>query len=160
MFEEQYVLDVNTPKGPERVYLDVSTVDDVNRVHDADVELPWRLAFDHRKPARIGGVDFYVPKPEILLLLKAKAALDREHDAKRSFDPFHLQQKSWKDYYDMASLLKTCTFDVGLMTRIAAENRFSSHFERAIASLARKRSVLDRHGVRWADLRAKLKTVK
>lgn len=123
-FEEEYVLEVNTARGSERVYLDVATVEDVNRVHGADAELPWKLAFEHQRPARIGDVAFYVPSPEVLLLLKAKAALDREHDAKRAFDPFHLQQKAWKDYYDMASLLKTCKFDVKLLARLVSEHHF------------------------------------
>lgn len=155
-FEEEYVLLVKTSKRVERVYLDVVTVQDANRVHGSDVELPWRLALDHNRPARIGETDFYVPDPEILLLLKAKAALDREYDAKRAYDPFYLQQKSWKDYYDMASLLKHCEFDVRLIERILAKHGFESHFSKAVRSLSRKRTVLDRHGVRWKQLQARL----
>lgn len=156
-FEEEYTLLVNTSKGVERVYLDVVTVQDANRVHGSDVELPWRLALDHHRTAKIGGADFYVPKPEALLLLKAKAALDREYDAKRAFDPFYLQQKSWKDYYDMASLLKSCTFDMQLVARLLEAHRFKSHFQKVIGALSRKRSVLDRHNVRWGQLRSKLR---
>jgi hypothetical protein len=40
--------------------------------------------------------------------LKAKAALDREHDAKRTFVPFFLPQKALMDPYDRASLLMVC----------------------------------------------------
>ena len=155
-FEENYVLPVTTSRGVERVYLDVATVQDANRVHGADIELPWSLAYDHQVPAKVGDTDFYVPSPEVLLLLKAKAALDREYDAKRVFDPFLLQQKAWKDYYDIASLLKTCEFDGGLIALLLGAHGFESHFRTAMSALSRKRSVMERHGMRWMDLRKKL----
>jgi len=157
--EENYVLSVTTSRGVERVYLDVATVQDANRVHGADVELPWKLAYDHQVPARVGDTDFYVPSPEVLLLFKAKAAVDRVYDAKRVFDPFFLQQKSWKDYYDIASLLKACEFDAGLIADLLRAHRFEPYFRKAIDSLSRKRSVLDRHGVRWKELKGKLGNV-
>ena len=155
-FEEEYVLLVKTARRMERVYLDVATVQDSNRVHGADVELPWKLAFRHQRLARIGRAAFYVPTPEVLILLKAKAALDREYDAKRAFDPFYLQQKSWKDYYDVASLLKSCEFDTGLIANLVKAHRFEPYFQEAMSSLSRKRSVLDRHGIRWRELKSKL----
>jgi len=157
--EENYVLPVTTSRGVERVYLDVATVQDANRVHGADVELPWKLAYDHQVPAQVGDTEFYVPSPEVLLLLKAKAAVDRGYDAKRVFDPFFLQQKSWKDYYDIASLLKACEFDTGLIAGLLKACRFEPYFRKAIDSLSRKRSVLDRHGVRWKELKGKLGNV-
>jgi len=55
-FEENYVLPVTTSKGVERVYLDVAPLQDVNRVHGADVELPWKLVYDHQMPAKVGDV--------------------------------------------------------------------------------------------------------
>lgn len=155
-FEENYVLPVTTSKGVERVYLDVATVQDANRVHGADIELPWKLAYDHQVPAKVGDTDFYVPSPEVLVLLKAKAAVDREYDAKRVFDPFLLRQKSWKDYYDIASLLKTCEFDRELIARLLRAHDFKTHFRTAMSALSRKRSVLERHGVRWAELKKKI----
>jgi len=155
-FEEEYALLVRTAKGVERVYLDVATVQDTNRVHGSDIELPWKLAFDHSMAARIGKADFYVPVPEVLLLLKVKAALDRTYDARRAYDPFYLQQKSWKDYYDVASLLKSCEFDVRLIKQVLERQGFKSRFSRVMDALSRKRTVLDRHGVRWEQLRAKL----
>ncbi len=154
--EENYVLPVTTTRGVERVYLDVATVQDANRVHGADVELPWKLAYDHQVPAQVGDTDFFVPSPEVLLLLKAKAAVDRGYDAKRVFDPFLLQQKGWKDYYDIASLLKACEFDTGLIADLLKAYRFEPYLRKAIDSLSRKRSVLDRHGVRWKELKGKL----
>ena len=155
-FEERYARVVTTPKGKEHIYLDVATVQDSNRVHGRDIELPWRLAFEHQIPAKIGRADFYVPKPEVLLLFKVKAALDREYDAKRSYDPFFLQQKSWKDYYDVASLLMACELDTDLLARILEKHRFRPLFLRAMHALARKRTVLERRGVRWTDLKGGL----
>jgi len=156
-FEEEYALVKETSRGTEHIYLDVATVQDRNRVHGADAELPWRLVFDHQRAGNIGDAEFYVPVPEVLLLLKAKAALDREHDSRHVFDPFYLQQKAWKDYYDMASLLTVCDIDQGLVAEILRKNSFGAHFRRALASLARRRSVMERHGTGWSDLRKKLK---
>ena len=56
----------------------------------------------------------------------------------------------------MASLLKYCEFDVRLIERILAKHGFESHFSKAVRSLSRKRTVLDRHGVRWKQLQARL----
>lgn len=151
-FEEAYVLIVTTRKRDERVYLDAATIEDPNRLHGTDVELPWRLAYEHQRLAKIQDAKFYVPTPEVLLLFKAKAALDREHDAKRAFDPFYLQQKAWKDYYDMASLLKSCKFNVKLLENLLVTHRFKPFFQRAVDSMARKRSVLERLEVRWKEL--------
>ncbi len=155
-FEERYALVVRSSKGDERVYLDVATAADPNRLHGSTVEVPWQLGFDHSVPATFEGVDFYVPRPEVLLVLKAKAALDREHDAKRTFDPFFLQQKAWKDYYDLASILMACTVDVDFLESVVTEHRFETPFRRAMHQLARKRAVLERRGVRWSELRTKL----
>lgn len=152
-FEESYVLVVRTSKREERVYLDAATVEDANRVHGADVELPWTLAYQHQRLVEIEDTRFYIPVPEVLLLFKAKAALDREHDAKQVFDPFYLQQKAWKDYYDMVSLLKSCDFDIKLLTDLLGAHRFEPFFRKAMNSLSRKRSVFDRHGARWKELK-------
>jgi len=156
-FEEEYALVKVTARGTERIYLDVATTQDRNIVHGGRAELPWSLVFKHQTAARFGDAEFYVPRPEVLLLLKAKAALDREHDAKRAFDPYYLQQKAWKDYYDLASLLKVCRFDEGLMARLLKAHGFGEHFNRAMSSLSRKRSVMARHGVSWGELKAKLR---
>jgi hypothetical protein len=155
-FEENYVLVVQTSKGEERIYLDVATVEDRNTVHGGGPELPWKLAYKHQQEATFEEAVFYIPSPEVLLLFKAKAALDREYDAKRAFDPFFLQQKSWKDYYDMAGLLKACRFDTGLLSSLLEEHEFEPYFRTAMDSLARKQDVLARHDVDWSELAVKL----
>ncbi len=155
-FEEEYALIRETSRGKERIYLDVATAQDVNRVHGGRAELPWSLALKYQNKARFGTAEFYVPRPEVLILLKAKAALDREHDAGRSFDPFYFQQKAWKDYYDVASLLKACEFDERLMSGLLRAHRFGGHFRKVLASLSRKRSVLKRHSSDWDHLKVKL----
>jgi hypothetical protein len=154
-FEEEYALVRKTSRGAEHIYLDVATTSDRNVVHGGRTELPWSLVFKYQIPARFGDAEFYVPGPEVLLLLKVKAALDREHDAKRAYDPYYLQQKAWKDYYDIASLLKTCELDRKLIARLLKAHRFASHFQRAMSSLSRKRSVMARHGVAWSELKPK-----
>jgi len=149
-----------TTRGTEHIYLDVATIMDRNMVHGGRTELPWSLVFKHQIPARFKDAEFYVPRPEVLLLLKAKAALDREYDAKRVFDPYYLQQKAWKDYYDIASLLKVCTLDGNLIIRLLKAHGFSAHFDKAVSSLARKRSVMARHDVTWSELRMKSRVLR
>ena len=77
--------------------------------------------------------------------------------AKGAFGPYYLQQKAWKDYYDLASLLKVCRFDEGLIARLLKAHRFGALFNRAMSSLSRKRSVMARHRVSWSELKAKLR---
>ncbi len=59
----------------------------------------------------------------------------------------------------MGSLLKACEFDGELIARLLSAHGFESHFRTTMGVLARKRTVLERHGVRWAELRKKLGTL-
>jgi hypothetical protein len=160
VFEEEYSLVKKTTRGTERIYLDVATALDRNLLHGGRVELPWSLVFKYQVPASFGNAEFYVPRPEVLLLLKMKAALDREYDAKRAFDPYYLQQKAWKDYYDIASILKVSILDGKLIARLLKAHGFAAHFDRAMSALSRKQSVMARHDVAWSELRAKLKDLR
>ena len=58
---------------------------------------------------------------------------------------------------DMASLLTSCEFDSVLLKELPVKHRFKPFFQKAASSLSRKRSVLDRNGVQWQELKLALK---
>ncbi len=72
-------------------------------MYDLDVKFHWgwMLQFKERKNA--GGLEFFVPKRELLIVNKIIAALSRikEYDA---LGNSRLPPKIWKDYRDIASL--------------------------------------------------------
>ncbi|MCK4454943.1 MAG: hypothetical protein KAU99_01200 [Thermoplasmata archaeon] len=91
------------------------------------------------------GLKFYVPRPEILIMLKAKAALDREHDRKYVFDPYYLDSKIVKDYYDIVSLLKTCDFDSRLLGESLESAGFREMFTAILEKVPDNEDVLGSH---------------
>lgn len=151
-FEEQFVKEVVTSERKEEIYLDACSAEDTNRVHGTSMEIPWRLAIRHGELKDLEGLKFYVPKPEILIMLKAKAALDREHDRKRTFDAYYLDSKIVKDYYDVLSLLKVCDFDSRLLSESLGSTGFREMIMDVVERVAEKKDILDSHELSKEDV--------
>lgn len=146
-FEEQFVKEVVTSKGTEEIYLDACSVEDGNVVRGTRVEIPWRLAFQHSELMELRGLRFYVPRPEVLIMLKAKAALDREYDRKRAYDAYYLDSKIAKDYHDVVSLLKSCEFDSRLLNESLESTGFGGMFKDVLERAADRKDVVSDHGL-------------
>lgn len=156
-FEEQFVLHAPTSRFQERIYLDVTTTLRRNLLRGTNVEIPWNLAFDHSRTAIIGGAQFYVPSPEVLILLKAKASIDRGWRIEEEIDSSYTRNKIWKDHYDIVSIFKTCQLDLPLLSSLIEKCGFVPHFRRALGIIAENGSVLDAHNIRWGDISGKVK---
>ena len=153
LFEEQFVKEVMTSKGTEEIYLDACSVEDTNRVRGTSVEIPWALAIGNSELMDLEGLKFYVPRPEILIMLKAKAALDREHDRKRVLDAYYLDSKIVKDYYDVVSLLKACDFDSRFLGESLESTGFREMFMDVVEKVAEKKDILSGHDLSKQDVK-------
>ncbi|MFQ5907195.1 MAG: hypothetical protein ACE5JA_11580 [bacterium] len=155
-FEEQFVKVVETSRGNEEIYLDACSVEDTNRVRGTSVEIPWALAIRNSELMDLKGLKFYVPRPEILIMLKAKAALDREHDRKRAYDAYYLDSKIVKDYYDVVSLLKVCDFDSRLLNESLESTDFKGMFLDVVERVVDKTDILSSHELDKEEMRGRI----
>ena len=156
VFEKEFSKEVETSKRREKIYIDACSIEDINRLKGTNVVIPWELALKYSNSKRIEDVDFYIPAPEALILFKAKAALDREYDLRKRFDAFFLQNKIWKDYYDIISLLKWCEFDNNILRKLLEETNFRKYFNQVIENLKKKKDILTSLDVEWDKLKMKI----
>lgn len=145
LFTKEYFKEVKTKTGIERIIIDACSVEDVNRMKETDIIIPWALAFEHQKSVRTENVELYIPNVEVLLLFKSKAVLDRSEDLKEAFDPFYLQQKILKDYYDIANLIINCEIDFNLLNDLLSNHNFFNYFISVCEMIETKEEILDKH---------------
>ncbi len=80
-------------------------------------------------------------------MYKAKAVLDRRHDLKSvGSNPF-LESKIWKDFYDIAILLKKCMIDTEFLKTLLRENKFTEYFAKSLELLYERKDILEIHNV-------------
>lgn len=159
LFEVEYIKEVKTSKGIEDIYIDACSAEDGNLVHGVGIEVPWSLALKNAKLVTHGKLNFYIPVPEVLIVFKAKAAYDREYDSKHAFDPFYIQSKIWKDYYDITSLLKYCEFEPALIRKILGGTGFTKFFLEVVERLVDKKDILERHGISREFSKSRIETL-
>jgi hypothetical protein len=132
IFSKEYYKEIKTEKGTFRIYLDACSREDKNLFQsDLSKEIPWSVCF--RDPEKIEiqhDVFVYMPKREVIFMLKAKAFLDREYRLKRAdiTEREYLTQKTWKDALDVDSLTKK-EMDEKLINDIMKEYDFEDMFE-------------------------------
>ena len=126
-------------------YLDVCTLQDKNIVHGSGVEVPWSIATEWQREVEIEDGRIYIPDPEPLLVLKAKAAWDRNFDV-LSGDPDEFKKdKVKKDRYDIISLLKTCDLRFEVVEEIIGKYGFSECFSSALSEAMVDKDALGLH---------------
>jgi hypothetical protein len=137
-------------------FLDVCTVQDKNPVHGRDGEVPWKIASKWQRTVKIGTAEVFVPDPEPLLVLKAKAAWDRSYDLLSDVRTDFLKDKVRKDRFDILSLLRTCDFYTGRLKGLLTESKFGECFKDAI-----ERAVMDADAIMQQDLdRQRIKALR
>lgn len=152
LFTKEYFKEVKTPRGPERIIIDACSVEDMNLLKKTDIVIPWALAFEHQKRIKTEEVELYIPDVEVLLLYKSKAALDRTESLKEAFDPFYLQQKITKDYYDIVNLISNCKIDFKILRNLLSKCNFHEHFISVFADMETNKEVLEIHG-KWKEIK-------
>ena len=145
LFTKEYFKEIKTKTGIERIIIDACSVEDVNRMKGTDIIIPWALAFEHQKSIKTENVELYIPNVEVLLLFKSKAVLDRMEDLKETFDPFYLQQKILKDYYDIVNLIINCEININLLNDLLSTHNFFDYFISVCEMIETKKEIPDRY---------------
>jgi len=126
-------------------YLDICTLQDSNRIHGRDGEVPWSVATRWQKAVAVGDAEVFIPEPEPLLVLKAKAAWDRTYDLTISGGNVFLGDKVRKDRYDVLSLVRTCTIDQERLKTILDEYDFTECFHSAMEGAIMDKDAVGQH---------------
>jgi len=145
LFGKEYFKEIKTSRGTEKIIIDACSVEDVNRVKGTDLVIPWELAYEYQKKVTIEGVKLYIPRVEVLLLYKVKAAFDRTHDMSSTFDPFYLQHKILKDYLDVVNLITYCEMDFALLRRLLNVHGFLEHFIAVCNKMENSKEVMEKY---------------
>lgn len=129
-----------------KIYLDVCTEEDENNFFGMSpkIEIPWRLARKYEVLKQIGESKIYAPCPEVLLLFKAKAFMDRTNKLKEPGDPLTSMDKIWKDAYDVASLIRYTKIEKELFDKLVAEYNLQAPVEKALSIISERKGVLSK----------------
>lgn len=145
-FSKTFRKEFNVAGSREFIDVDVISAKDENTFHqDRSKKLPFALAEKNKQRIDEVGRDgslisFYIPIPELLLLLKAKAYLDRDYDAAHrvSISPYsktYFESKRNKDGADIIALLDT-PLDYQKIIEIADNNKILDELKSTLNSVS------------------------
>lgn len=149
LFEKEFFKEVKIKNRIERISIDACSPKDRNYLkEDNDIELPWQLGIKYSdKSELVSDVFIYIPRIEVLLLYKTKAVLDRRYDLLRlGTNPF-IESKIWKDFYDIAIILKNCRLDINFLKDLLRETKFTPYFQKTLELLLERKDILELHEV-------------
>lgn len=133
------------PDNPDsETYLDVCTLQDKNFVHGIDREVPWSIAFEWQRDYKVKSADIFIPDPEPLLVLKVKAAWDRNYDIEKTGGDSFLKDKVKKDRLDILSLISKYDMRQDIINKIVLENKFNECFDDALGKAMSDEDILKR----------------
>ncbi len=79
-------------------------------------------------------------------MYKTKALLDRRYDLRSAGSNPFIESKIWKDFYDMAILMKKSKIDVGFLKELLKQNKFAEHIVVGLELLAERKDIIEIHG--------------
>lgn len=114
---------------PTTIRFDVMFSNKPHLIKALNIVKDWSLIFDNRQVNNINGGKIYVPTEELLITLKMIGALERLHDMRyTSYELVPLfQSKIKKDYWDIASLIKTKKPDKKNLHKFYKKTRTDKH---------------------------------
>ncbi|MFH0714236.1 MAG: hypothetical protein V1847_00430 [Candidatus Diapherotrites archaeon] len=125
----------------ESIIFDLITSKESNQLHENKmVEIPWKLAFQYNEKLSVDEQKMLVPSPELLLVYKVKAFMDRKYD-KFKFLEHMAHKKVWasrkdfkieKDKRDIKNLLATGKVNPEKLDQILKKTRFKEKYDDAI----------------------------
>ena len=94
------------------------------------IQIHWGLTYKFKEQRKIRDIPAWVPKRELLIILKIIAAVDRSARLdRRSDDDENLQSKIWKDYRDIATLVEGQKLDKIFLRKYIKESQLLNHME-------------------------------
>ena len=146
--EDEWIKYLEPGNTASEIYLDVCTFEDNNLVHGADIEIPWAIVNDGEKDIKVDNADLHIPAPEVLLILKVKAAWDRAYDISQGSSSDFLRDKLRKDRIDVISILLNCELNTKSISKNVRKYRFEKYFIDAISRVSGDDFALQHHGIR------------
>ncbi len=149
---------VRTARGVETVTLDVLTRSDVFKVDNLNIRAPMALALENSKRIDLGKAAIYVPVPELLVVYKIIAELGRRQMLKTAIGERSrkLESKTWKDCYDVASLLAKTQLDKQKLKTFQEKTGLQKHLNRFIEDLNGYTEILEEFAVNTGETRRQL----
>ncbi len=144
--EAEWVKFLEPGNTESETYLDVCTLQDKNIVHGRGSEIPWSIATEWQRDLKIEGTNIFIPEPEPLLVLKAKAAWDRSYDLMKKGGDEFLRDKIRKDRFDILSILSNCEINQEIIIDIVSKFNFKECFDDTLVRALSEREVIERHG--------------
>ncbi len=148
LFEKEFFKEVKFGDKKEKIYIDACSPEDRNYLKENNsIELPWQLAIKHSEKFELEpGVFIYVPRAEAILMYKTKALLDRRYDLRSAGSSPFIESKIWKDFYDMAILMKKSKIDIRFLRELLKQNKFAEYFVVGLELLAERKDITEIHG--------------
>jgi len=152
-----YSKNVMTSNGEREIIFDIFDASK-NREDEEGlgITIPWGWTVQYRRKIKlVENLEMYVPVPELLIVLKIVAALGRSVTMKTSAEPERYRSKIWKDYYDVALLIKSIRLNHDSLRTFLTDSNVNKHI---IGFL--KGYKLDEHKNIFAELEIDYKTIE
>ena len=119
------------------------------------IHIHWNLTHKFKEQRKIRNISAWVPKRELLIILKIIAAVDRSARLDSKFDDDeNLESKIWKDYRDVAVLASGQTLDKAFLKKYITESGLGKYMDTFLSRYRQKRheEVLDEIGTSPEDM--------
>lgn len=96
------------------------------------IKFHWETVLKNSELKEINGLSSYVPKRELLILLKVIAALERTSKYDKKADE-KILSKIWKDYHDIVVLISIENIDTALLKKFLEDAKVNQYIDRFLA---------------------------
>lgn len=94
------------------------------------IDIHWNLTHQFKEKRQIRNLPVWVPKRELLIILKIIAAVDRSARLDKAYDDDEsIESKIWKDYRDVAYLTAHQELDKTFLERHINKSRLQRHMD-------------------------------
>lgn len=127
----RYKKEVSLGKDTREIICDIFNAD----LHREDyeelgIDIHWKLTHQFKEKRQIRNLPVWVPKRELLIILKIIAAVDRSARLDKVYDDDeNLESKIWKDYRDIAYLAAHRELDKAFLKKYIKESRLKKHMD-------------------------------
>lgn len=159
---KQLVKKIQIGDHKEEISVDACTAGDIRSKNELGTIVKWAWAVKDDKKISVDGLEFYVPSQELLVVYKILAAIGRSNELLRipEVRRIYLKSKIWKDYYDILSLVKKCSFSFPNVRKYLKESRVINHLDKFIDDLANYEDIMKEIGIGFGDVQDFIKKAK
>ena len=142
------------PGTIENIIVDIFDGDkEREEMYDLNVKFHWGWMLEFREQKNIGGLEIFVPKRELLIIIKIIAALSRskEYDA---LENARLPAKIWKDYRDIAALSFRKELDKSFLEEYVTKSNLGQYMDDFVSKYRRDayRDILTDIGLSYEEI--------